>query len=282
MTYTYHVTYINQFLELFQENDFFKWNSEDILLNGEIYSRCIEFIAEGLVDEFSDIMWDIAEHNIYEDVDSDVDGLYEMAAIEFRKLIEGSSFEVTVKNIDDEIVFQNKAMIEADDLMEQVIGNVDENRGFHEVALMDISCNYIRSNGTWKYALVSENLVLDDVFDWPAPNYLPNGEIVWEYEKGNFMPRMWYEGKAFEFELFDTDGIFNQHWLNPAQYCDYDSYFLCESGREKPDFYNILEKCPFPITKYNMDDCVEAKKAYDSFLQFFVDKYDKYHVENTL
>ena len=95
MTYTYHVTYINQFLELFQENDFFKWNSEDILLNGEIYSRCIEFIAEGLVDEFSDIMWDIAEHNIYEDVDSDVDGLYEMAAIEFRKLIEGSSFEVT-------------------------------------------------------------------------------------------------------------------------------------------------------------------------------------------
>ena len=61
-----------------------------------------------------------------------------------------------------------------------------------------------------------------------------------------------------------------------------ETYFLCESGIEKPDFYNILEKFPFSITKYNMDDCVEAKKAYDSFLQFFVDKYDKYHVENTL
>lgn len=75
-------------------------------------------------------MWDIAEHNIYEDVDSDVDGLYEMAAVEFRKLIEGSSFEVIVKNIDDDIVFQNKALIEADELMEQVIGNVDGNLFF--------------------------------------------------------------------------------------------------------------------------------------------------------
>lgn len=282
MTYIYYVTYINQFLELFQKNDFFNLNSEDIPPNDEIYSRCIEFIAEGIAEEFSIIMWDIAEHNIYADVDSDVDGLYEAAAFEFRKLIEGSSFEVSVKNIDDEIVFQNKALIEADDLMELVIGNVDENRGFHEVALMDISCNYIRNNGTWKYALLSDNLVLDDVLDWPAPNYLPNGEIVWKDEKGNFMPRMWYEGEGFEFELFDTNGIFNQHWLNPAQYCDYDPYFLWEGGIKEPNFYGILEKCPFSITKYNMDDHVEAKKAYDSFLQFFVDKYDKYHVENTL
>lgn len=282
MNYICYATYINQIAENLGESDLLTFESEDIPSNDFIYGKCIEFMGEAFQDEFSNIMWDIAEHNTYEDITSDVDDLYEAAGINFKEMVTGSYFKIIIRNYADEIVFQTKLLVDENKLIELMFENADNNRGFHEVKLMDISCDYIRYNGEWKYALLGGNEYFFDVSDWPKPKVLFDGYIVWEDGERVFVPMMWYEGDGFEFELFDSDGIFNEHWLNPTQYCDYDSYFLWEGGYEEPDFSDILKKCPFNISKYDMYDFDGAKQAYYDFRQFFVEIYNKYNAKHIL
>lgn len=279
MKYICHATYINQIAANLGESDLLTFESEGIPSSDFIYGKCIEFMEEAFQDEFSNIMWDIAEHNTYEDITSNVDGLYETASIEFRKLIIGSYFKVIIRNYADEVVFQTNLLVDENKLVELMFENADNNRGFHEVQLMDISCDYIIYNGEWQYALSCGNRCFSDVSDWPKPKVLSDGDIVWVDGECDFVPMMWYGGEAFVFELFNNDGIFNEHWLNPAQYCDYDSYFLWEGGYKEPDFSDILKRCPFNISKYDMYDSGGAKQAYYDFRQFFVEIYNKYHTE---
>lgn len=280
MKYICYATYINPIAENLGESDILAFESKAIPSNDFIYGKCIESMEEAFQGDFSNIMWDIAEHDTYEDITSDVDDLYEAAGIKFKGMVANSYFKVIVRNYADEVVFQTKLLVDENKLIELMFENADNNKGFHEVKLMDISCDYIRYNGVWQYALSCGNMYFSDVSDWPKPKVLSNGDIVWRDGERDFVPMMWYGGDTFVFELFDNDGIFNEHWLYPAQYCEYDSYFLWEGGYKEPDFSDILKRCPFSIIEYDMYDSDGVKQAYNDFRQFFVEIYNKYHTEH--